>query len=132
VPEFRKQKLGFCRHPGSGAQPTDSKRHAVDRARTNAEDIVGHRLSVFDVASDGSRFRISVVCPYGRRVSVSLPKSLRLVYPTPTDQAISRWSIAIVTLVTSDGFEVMKGFAMLPTRSSAGLSTSNYRRSIER
>jgi hypothetical protein len=120
VPEFRKQKPGICHHPGSGAQPTDSKRHVVDRARATAEDIIGHRLSVFDVA-----ITQALRAQHGN-------ESLRLVYPPPTDQAISRWSIAIVTLVTSYGFEVMKGFAMLPTRSSAGLSTSNYRRSIER
>lgn len=97
------------------------------------EDIIGQDLLSFDVAVDGSRFRMSFSQPDGSATALSLPadclqamvmtlpkmmtevlrarhqdETLRLVYPAHmvrVEQA-SDPSMLILTLATPDGFEV--------------------------
>lgn len=109
------------------------KQEAVEREKVQPEEIVGQDLLAFDVAVDGSRFRMSFSRPDGssaalnlpsdclRAMVMSLPKmmsevlraqykddSLRLVYPAHmvrVEQAAEP-STLILTLATPDGFEV--------------------------
>lgn len=97
------------------------------------DDIIGQDLLSFDVAVDGSRFRMSFSRPDGSATALNLPSaclqalvmtlpkmmvevlrarhrddSLRLVYPAQSvriEQA-SDPSAVILTLSTPDGFEV--------------------------
>lgn len=97
------------------------------------QDIFGQDILSFDVATDGSRFRMRFSRPDGSAAALNLPadclqamvmtlprmmaevlrarhqdESLRLVYPTQrlrVEQA-SDPSTLILTLATTDGFEV--------------------------
>ena len=97
------------------------------------DDIIGQDLLSFDVAVDGSRFRMSFSQPDGSSAALNLPsdclralvmtlpkmmaevlraqykdESLRLVYPAHmvrVEQA-SEPSTMILTLATPDGFEI--------------------------
>jgi hypothetical protein len=134
VSAFAKQKPGMFEGPGE--QLTAPARGGIGKAPMTAKDIAGHELTVFDMASDGSRFRMSFICQDGGQGSLSLPaeclrelimtlprmvtqmlrarhrdESLRLVYPADNVR-IERASDAktfIVTLTTPDGFEVSFG-----------------------
>jgi hypothetical protein len=97
------------------------------------EEIVGHELITYDVASDGSRFRMSFTCSGGKLGSLSLPteclqalimtlprmmrqalrarsgdESLRLVYPADVIRIERSFDpkTYILTLTTPDAFEV--------------------------
>jgi hypothetical protein len=97
------------------------------------DEIVGQELITYDVASDGSRFRMSFTCSGGKQGSLSLPteclralmmtlprimnqalrarygdESLRLVYPADLIRIERSFDpkTLILTLVTPDAFEV--------------------------
>ncbi|MFG1203097.1 hypothetical protein V5F29_11965 [Xanthobacter aminoxidans] len=109
------------------------KTDAMTDESLQRDDIIGQDLLSFDVAVDGSRFRMSFSQPDGSSASLNLPsdclralvmtlpkmmaevlraqykdESLRLVYPAHmvrVEQA-SEPSTLILTLATPDGFEV--------------------------
>jgi hypothetical protein len=97
------------------------------------EDIVGKELITYDIASDGSWFRMSFICADGKKGSLSLPieciqalimtlprmmtqalvarhgdETLRLVYPAQTVriEGSPDPDIFIVTFTTPDGFAI--------------------------
>jgi hypothetical protein len=65
---------------------------AVARTTATPEDIVGKELVTYDIASDGSRFRMSFVCTDGKRGSLSLPteslQALIMTLPRMMAQAL--------------------------------------------
>jgi hypothetical protein len=100
--------------------------------------IEGHSLVSFDVAADGTRFRLNVADARGKAVSLSLPAeclnqlivtlprmsvralrnrycddSLRVVYPAASIriELASDAKTFIVTLETADGFSVSFGLS---------------------
>ncbi|HET9376555.1 MAG TPA: hypothetical protein VFO40_16400 [Chthoniobacterales bacterium] len=101
--------------------------------RIAEEEIIGQELITYDVASDGSRFRIRFTCSGGKQASLSLPteclqalimtlprmmkqalrarygdESLRLVFPADLIR-VERSSdpkTFILSLATPDAFEV--------------------------
>jgi hypothetical protein len=109
---------------------------ASGEARMTAKDFIVQKITNFDVAGDGTRFRMDFICQDGDQVSLSIPteclnglmmtfprlmrqalraqyhdESLRLVYPADNiriEQSSDPKSV-IVTLATPDGFEVSFG-----------------------
>jgi hypothetical protein len=104
-----------------------------EATRIAGEEIIGQELITYDVANDGSRFRMSFTCSGGKLGSLSLPieclqalimtlprmmkqalrarygdESLRLVFPADLIR-VERSSdpkTFILTLATPDAFEV--------------------------
>jgi hypothetical protein len=101
-----------------------------------ARNFVVQKATTFDVASDGTSFRMNFICQDGGQVSLSLPteclhgfmmtlpqmmrqalrargdnESLRLVYPVDNlrIEQSSEPNTVIVTLTTMDGFEASYG-----------------------
>jgi hypothetical protein len=101
-----------------------------------ARNFIVQRATTFDVASDGTSFRMNFICRDGGQVSFSLPteclhgfmmtlpkmmrqafrargdnESLRLVYPVDNlrIEHSSEPNTFIVTLTTMDGFEASYG-----------------------
>jgi hypothetical protein len=101
-----------------------------------ANHFVVQKATTFDVASDGTSFRLNFICRDGGQVSLSLPtecvhglmmtlprmmrqalrarghnESLRLVYPVDNlrIERSSQPNTVIVTLTTPDGFEASYG-----------------------
>ncbi len=107
------------------------------------DDIIGHDLKAFEVAVDGSCFRLRFSRPDGSLATLRLPgaclqslaltlpkmmleavraqnqdESLRLVYPAQTvrvEQAQAQ-DTTILTLVSPDGFEVSFGLTPAQVR----------------
>ena len=100
-------------------------------------DLVGHALTTFDVASDGRHFEVHFVCQDYTHGSLRLPteclkqlvmtlprlmtqalqarygdESLRVVYPVEEMRIVQSLDsrAIIITLVTHDGFDVSFGF----------------------
>jgi hypothetical protein len=101
-----------------------------------AKNFIVQKATTFDVASDGTSFRMNFICRDGGQVSLSLPteclhgfmmtlpqmmrqalrargdnESLRLVYPVDNlrIEHSSEPNTFIVTLTTMDGFEASYG-----------------------
>lgn len=110
------------------------------------DDIVGQDLKAFEVALDGSRFRIRFSRPDGSLASLSLPstclqalvltlpkmmlealkarhqdESLRLVYPAETVRVEQAQvpGTTILSFTTPDGFEVSFGLTPAQIRAVA-------------
>jgi hypothetical protein len=114
--------------------PSENKSHCTCEAFNPTQGhIIGKELTSYQVASDGSSFRMSFRCADGKDGSVTLPTeciqalimtlprmmnqallakhgddTLRLVYPTEIVrvEGSSDPNIFIVTFVTPDGFAV--------------------------
>ena len=123
---------------GANLTNNEGDRRSQNERHSPTENLIGEALIAYEVAGDGSSFRITFNCANGKAGSLSLPTeclhalimtlprmmtqalsaqygddSLRLVYPAETVR-IERSpdpNIFIATLVTPDGFAVSFSFS---------------------